>query len=235
MPTQDTKEELERQPLAISGHGNRNAPKTRAPQRACCSLHTKFTAGGGSGVGDPRGSARARCPGLRPALYYNIFPCPGLRPARDGREFSRARACCANFAGARLAHLQDVAIAARCCIKPNPQTVGTLRGHTPALCSALHKDAIGTGLGHPRQVCSLEAGQSLDPWPRTSRALKPHYHPLAPARERAHWYTSQLQVRACMHASAAIARRISSGLRPRSIQVTEARQGKGQNCCRGGE
>ena len=95
-------------------------------------------AGGGSGVGDPRGSARARCPGLgpglRPALYYSIFPCPGLRPARDEREFSRARACCANSAGARLAH-QAVAIAARCCIKPNPQNVATLRGHTPALFS----------------------------------------------------------------------------------------------------
>ena len=55
------------------------------------------------------------------------------------------------------------------------------------------------------------------------------------ARKRAHCYASQLQVRACMHASAAIARCISSGSRPRSIQVTEARQGKGQNCCRGGE
>ena len=106
-------------------------------------------AGGGSGVGDPRGSARARCPGLgpglgpgvRPALYYSIFPCPGLRPARDEREFSRARACCANSAGARLARqtcakrAAHVVIAARCCIKPNPQNFGTLRGHTPALFS----------------------------------------------------------------------------------------------------
>ena len=124
-------------------------------------------AGGGSGVGDPRGSARARCPGLgpglRPALYYSIFPCPGLRPARDERGFSRTRAGCANSAGARLAH-QDVAIAARCCIKPIHKMLERCVA-THRLFSALAKDAIGTGPGVGEKEGTLlritAAGQSL--------------------------------------------------------------------------